>query len=66
MVKVIDRHWKSFGEADKRSQYWGYWYGKTLDTEHETWAVIPEGVSKRNEDIDRGFWSEATLRKIKR
>ena len=67
MVKVIDRHWKRFADAkDPRNQYWGYWYGKTLDTEHETWAVIPEGVTKVNSDYDARFWSEATLRKIKR
>ena len=67
MMKVIDRHWKSFADKkDPRNQYWGYWYGKTLDTEHETWAVIPEGVTKVNSDYDARFWSEATLRKIKR
>jgi len=66
MVKVIDRDWGSFGTDDKRNQYWRYWYGKTLDTGHETWAVIPDEVSFSNSDLKRSFWSEATLRKIKR
>jgi len=66
-MKVIDRHWKDVkGSQDPRAQYWGYWYGKNLNTGHETWAVIPEGVTKNNEDRDNSFWSEATLRKIKR
>ncbi|MCW8963696.1 MAG: outer membrane lipoprotein-sorting protein [Gammaproteobacteria bacterium] len=65
-VKVIDRAWGSFGDADKRNQYWEYWYGTTLDTGHETWAVIPEGVSVKDADLDANYWSEKTLRKIKR
>lgn len=65
-VKVIDRHWGSFGASDPRSMYWKYWYGKSLITGHETWAVIPATASHSNEDRDSRFWSEQTLRKIKR
>ena len=66
MVKIIDRAWGSFGTADKRNQFWEYWYGKTLATGHETWAVIPEGVSVQDQDLKASYWSEKTLRKIKR
>jgi len=66
MVKVIDRHWGSFGTADKRNQYWEGWYGKTLATGHQTWAMIPEGVSFNDADLKNSYWSEKTLRKIKR
>lgn len=65
-MKVIDRHWGSFGASDPRSMYWKYWYGKNLNTGHETWAVIPETASHSNEDTDNSFWTEKTLRKIKR
>lgn len=65
-VKVIDRNWVDAPPDDPRAQLWGYWYGKTLATEHETWAVIPEGVSVANGDFKDKLWSEQTLRKIKR
>ena len=66
-VKVIDRDWVPLGKSDDpRAVGWGYWYGKTLETEHETWAVIPEGASQVNADYDDDWWSEKTLRKIKR
>ncbi len=66
MIKVIDRDWGSLGLDDPRALFWRYWYGKNLDTEHETWAVIPEEVVKFNRDLDSKLWSESTLRKIKR
>ncbi|MGB0723274.1 MAG: outer membrane lipoprotein-sorting protein [Gammaproteobacteria bacterium] len=66
-VKVIDRDWKSLGLDDPRAMSWGYWYGKTLDTGHETWAVIPETVVKVNDSsLKPRLWTERTLRKIKR
>ncbi len=65
-IKVIDRDWTSLGLDDPRAQYWGYWYGTTLDTGHETWAVIPANVVKYNQDWDADKWSETTLRRIKR
>ncbi len=65
-IKIIDRHWVDAPLDDPRAQFWGYWYGKTLATGHETWAVIPEGVSVANGDFKRKLWSEQTLRKIKR
>ena len=66
-IKTIDRNWISFGTDDPRAQYWGYWYGKTHTTGHETWAVIPEKVVTRNDKKRKAnYWSERTLRKIKR
>jgi hypothetical protein len=65
-VKVIDRNWVSLGLDDPRALSWGYWYGKTLATGHETWAVIPQDVVQINQDWEDDFWSEKTLRKIKR
>ena len=65
-IKVIDRDWKSLNMDDPRAQAWAYWYGKTLATEHETWAVIPDEVVVANGDFDADMWTESTLRRIKR
>jgi hypothetical protein len=65
-VKVIDRDWKTLGLDDPRAQFWGYWYGKTLSTGHETWAVIPKEIVQYDQGWASDFWSEKTLRKIKR
>jgi hypothetical protein len=65
-VKVIDRDWRSLGLDDPRAQFWGYWYGKTFLTGHETWAVIPKEIVQYDQGWASDFWSEKTLRKIKR
>ena len=65
-VKVMDRDWGSLGQEDPRAQSWKYWYGKTLATGHETWAVIPTEVVEFDQDWPAKKWSEKTLRKIKR
>ena len=67
MVKVIDRDWVPLGKSDDpRAVGWGYWYGKTLDTGNQTWAVIPSNVNQVDQTYDDNWWSESTLRKIKR
>ena len=66
MTKIIDRAWSSLKQSDPRAQKWDYWYGKDLNTGHETWAVIPASVVKFNREMDPNFWSETTLEKIKR
>ena len=68
-VKVIDRAWTNldgYNGSDARAVSWGYWYGKTLASEHETWAVIPSAVVGFNSDLKASLWTEKTLRKIKR
>jgi len=66
-VKVIDRNWVPLGGgSDPRAMGWGYWYGKTLATGHETWAVIPSVVNKVDASYKGNWWTERTLRKIKR
>lgn len=67
-IKVIDRDWKPVTNAsDPRQVVWGYWYGKTFATGHETWAVIPPEVVTYNDTTkDDDLWSETTLRKIRR
>ncbi len=66
-IKVIDRDWQSVNGDDKRQSVWGYWYGKTFATGHETWAVIPpEVVTYNDPKLKPSLWTERTLRKIKR
>jgi hypothetical protein len=66
-VKVIDRDWVPLGVSDDpRAVGWGYWYGKTLATNHETWAVIPSEVNTVDAEYKDNWWSEGTLRRIKR
>jgi len=66
-IKVIDRDWQSVDAGDKRQSVWGYWYGKTFATGHETWAVIPKQVVTYNDKkLKPKLWTERTLRKIKR
>jgi hypothetical protein len=67
-IKVIDRDWRPVeGVTDPRQVVWGYWYGKTFATDHETWAVIPpEVVTFNDASKKQSLWTERTLRKIKR
>ncbi|MCB1775212.1 MAG: outer membrane lipoprotein-sorting protein [Gammaproteobacteria bacterium] len=67
MIKVIDRDWVPLGKSDDpRAVGWGYWYGKTLATGNQTWAVIPANVNTVDADYKNDWWSESTLRRIKR
>ncbi len=67
-IKVIDRDWQPVADqADPRQVVWGYWYGKTFATDHQTWAVIPAEVVTYNDSSKKqGLWTEKTLRKIRR
>lgn len=67
-IKVIDRDWQPTAtQNDPRQVVWGYWYGKTFETDHETWAVIPPEVVTYDDDSkEQSLWTERTLRKIKR
>jgi hypothetical protein len=64
-VKTIDRSWVSAGLDDARASYWGYWYGTTLATGHETMAFIPSSVTKVNHKYKKkNLWSTRTLKKM--
>jgi hypothetical protein len=64
-IKTIDRSWVSAGIKDPRGNYWGYWYGKTYATGHETLAYIPKSVTKINHKYkNKKLWSTKTLRRI--
>jgi hypothetical protein len=69
LIKVIDRDWGQLnadGEGDPRALFWKYWYGIDLETGQESLAVIPRKVVEINSDRKNSFWTEKTLRKIKR
>jgi hypothetical protein len=69
LIKVIDRDWglvNAQGEGDPRALFWKYWYGIDLRTGQESLAVIPRKVVSFNTDLSNNFWTERTLRKIKR
>jgi len=68
-IKIIDRDWGLVADEsvqDARSLFWKSWYGIDLTTGRETWAVIPQSVIEFNSKKKSRFWSEKTLRKIKR
>ena len=69
LVKVIDRDWgvvEAGKTSDPRALFWKPWYGLDLTTGNESWAVIPQSVIRINTGESSRFWSESTLRKIKR
>lgn len=69
MIKVIDRDWglvKRSGKNDPRALFWKYWYGLDLRDGRESWAIVPQGVIEFDTNRDEGFWSDRTLRRIRR
>ena len=69
LIKIIDRDWgvvENTETGDPRSLFWKYWYGVDGETGQESWAVIPQRIIEFNRDVDNKFWTEKTLRKIKR
>ena len=69
LIKIIDRDWglvNAKGEGDPRALFWKYWYGLDLRTGQQSLAVIPRKVVSFNTDRSNRFWTERTLRKIKR
>ncbi|WP_369162724.1 outer membrane lipoprotein-sorting protein [Candidatus Thiodiazotropha sp. LNASS1] len=69
LIKIIDRDWglvNAEGEGDPRALFWKYWYGIDLRTGQQSLAVIPRKVVDMNSERQNSFWTERTLRKIKR
>lgn len=69
LIKVIDRDWglvKESGKNDPRALFWKYWYGVDLRDGRESWAIVPQDVIEFDTDRDERYWSERTLRRIRR
>ena len=65
-IKIIDRDWTSMGLDDPRGQFWRYWYGKNLETEHETMVTVPEQFVTWNRESDPEMWTENKLMNMER
>ncbi len=67
-IKTIDRQWsKVKGIDDPRAYMWTYWYSVNPETKFETVNFIPSRIIQSNDkEIKSSFWSERTLRKIKK
>jgi hypothetical protein len=66
MIKFIDKDWAPLpGQTDKRALRWSFWYGKNIETGHESMAFIPEKVTRYNSPLEPELWSNKTLTKIK-
>lgn len=70
LIKIIDRDWgvmeNDAESSDPRALFWRYWYGVDLETGSQSWAVVPERIIDINRDVSNNFWSQRTLRKIRR
>jgi len=68
IVKTVDRQWKRVeGIKDERAYMWDYWYSINPETHFETVNYIPTKIVKNNvENVKSSFWSQKTLKKIKR
>ncbi len=65
-IKVIDKDWRSMGLKDPRAQYWRFWSGRQLVDGRQGMAFVSQEQVFWNERVKPGFWSEATLRRIRR
>ena len=67
IIKKVYRHWISLkNQSDPKAKIWYYWYGKDIKTGYEMMTYVPQKLIKVNEKINKSFWSERTLQKIKR
>jgi len=65
-VKFIEVDWRSLNKTDPRMTVPTYIYANSIDDGQESMLIIPFEVIELNTDLPANFWSERTLRKIKR
>jgi hypothetical protein len=75
MIKFIDKQWPAIeGQKDPRNVRWYTWYGKNVETNHESLAFIPQSVTfydqaefevENKKYAPEDLWSQRTLTKIK-
>ncbi len=66
LIKVVDIDWQSLQLDDPRSVYPAYLYAKSYQDNSESLFIVPRETVFWNANIKAGFWSESSLRKIKR
>jgi hypothetical protein len=65
-IKTIDIDWNELDHPDPRVLSPNFIYAKSNVTNIESFLVIPKETIDWNTDIKNKFWSERTLKKIKR
>jgi len=67
LIKKVYRHWIDVPSLnDSTKKMWYYWYSIDTQTGYEMLTYAPQKLIKINQKKSKSFWSEKTLRKIKR
>jgi len=66
LIKTVDIDWQSLNQADPRLVYPAYLYSQSHITNSESLFVVPRETVYWNLDLKNKFWSESSLRRIKR
>jgi len=66
-IKSVYRQWVHLGNlSDPKAKTWHYWYSIDPINGYEVVTYIPKHLIKVNQKVKPSFWSEYTLRKLKR
>ena len=65
-IKTIEVDWVSLNQIDPRKLVPSYIYAKSIESGQESMLIIPFETIKLNTNLPARYWSEKTLRKIKR
>jgi len=66
-IKEVYRQWVPLGNlSDPKARTWNYWYSIDSTNGYEVVTYIPKRLIKVNQTVKSSFWSQSTLRKIKR
>lgn len=65
-IKIMSKSWRKLESPDPRAQVWHYWYARSDESGQQGIAIIPIESVRVNTEREERFWSEATLRKIRR
>lgn len=66
LIKTIDMDWQSVNHPDPRAIFPAYLYSKSVSDNSETLFIIPKDTIQWDTNIKHKFWSESSLRRIKR
>lgn len=66
-IKEVYRQWVHLAKLkNPKAKTWYYWYSKDRLNGYEVVTYIPKNLIKVNQRVKPSFWSESTLKKIKR
>lgn len=66
LIKTVDIDWQSLQQKDPRLVYPAYLYSKSHLKQSESLFIVPRNTVFWDAKIKSSFWSESSLRKIKR